>query len=112
MDTTQDGKVKKQLTRAELAKKIKDALLLCEILKARAEVRAKLMITPVTPIVGEADCYHVQSRSRDHILHRVEVDADGFVCSCERMMARNEPDCWHCEQVRIYRSLHEATQEK
>ncbi len=39
-----DGKIKGEyLTREELAKKIKDAILLCEMLKARATCRAKLM---------------------------------------------------------------------
>ena len=59
------------------------------------------MIPQVTPIEGEKDCFHVQSRSRPEILHRVEINGDDAECSCEESQCKMRT-CAHIWLVRGY----------
>lgn len=67
--------------------------------------------SPVQPIPHEEDCYFVQSRSRPEIKHRVEVEGKNqnrtYNCGCERVQARGEADCYHCQIVRAYEQGYE-----
>lgn len=56
----------------------------------------------IQPISGEPGCYHIQSRSRPDVLHRLEINKDGILCGCEAAMARGIKNCWHVEQLVNY----------
>lgn len=73
-------------------------------------------IKEVTPIEGERWSFHVHSRSRPGLRHRVDLEAYNWngACDCEDFNFNREPDLrrgaaahddWRCYHLRVARSF-------